>query len=211
MLNMAEAEKTAQPEPSMEEILSSIRRIISEEAPPEPPVIVPVVEKEVSSPDVLNLTQVLEEDGSVVDLEAEQPLEISLEDNFVPEPVLAEPVLQEEIAPEPEPEPIAPVLVATPVPPVHENILLSDIESLLSPNSQDSAAHALGRLAETVEAARGLSLESLPLGDGARTVENIVLTLLRPILKEWLDQNLPVLVERIVEKEISRLTKRIDE
>ena len=31
---------------------------------------------------------------------------------------------------------------------------------------------------------------------------------LRPMLKEWLDQNLPQLVERYVEREIVRLTRR---
>jgi hypothetical protein len=32
--------------------------------------------------------------------------------------------------------------------------------------------------------------------------------MLRPMLKEWLDQNLPPMVERYVEREISRLTRR---
>ena len=34
--------------------------------------------------------------------------------------------------------------------------------------------------------------------------------LLRPLLKEWLDQNLPDIVERVVRKEIARVTDRLD-
>jgi cell pole-organizing protein PopZ len=36
----------------------------------------------------------------------------------------------------------------------------------------------------------------------------MVKEMLRPMLKEWLDRNLPPMVERIVEREIVRLTRR---
>ena len=39
-----------------------------------------------------------------------------------------------------------------------------------------------------------------------RTMEDVVLDALRPMLKEWLDANLPTLVEAMVAKEISRIT-----
>ena len=42
------------------------------------------------------------------------------------------------------------------------------------------------------------------------TLESIVRELLRPLLKEWLDQNLPDIVERVVRKEIARVTDRLD-
>jgi cell pole-organizing protein PopZ len=45
------------------------------------------------------------------------------------------------------------------------------------------------------------------LGDGAITLEEIVKELLRPQLQEWLDQNLPGLVERLVREEIERLAR----
>ena len=41
-----------------------------------------------------------------------------------------------------------------------------------------------------------------------RNLEDIVKELLRPMLKEWLDKNLPTMVERFVEREIVRLTRR---
>ena len=41
-----------------------------------------------------------------------------------------------------------------------------------------------------------------------RTVEELVSELLRPMLKAWLDDNLPALVERLVRAEIERVTRR---
>ena len=46
------------------------------------------------------------------------------------------------------------------------------------------------------------------LGTGGKTVEELVKETLRPMLKEWLDKNLPQVVERYVEREIVRLTRR---
>lgn len=40
------------------------------------------------------------------------------------------------------------------------------------------------------------------------TLEGLVREMLRPMLKDWLDQRLPVLVEHLVEKEIARITGR---
>lgn len=46
------------------------------------------------------------------------------------------------------------------------------------------------------------------LGNGGKTIEDLVKEMLQPMLKEWLDKNLPPMVERYVEREISRLTRR---
>ena len=42
----------------------------------------------------------------------------------------------------------------------------------------------------------------------ARTLEDLVQDMLRPMLKSWLDQNLPTMVERLVRSEIERVTRR---
>jgi cell pole-organizing protein PopZ len=68
----------------------------------------------------------------------------------------------------------------------------------------------LSSLANTVEIER---LSSAPVsatfvGNGHRTLEDMVIELMRPLLKDWLDQNLPVIVERLVQKEIDRIAKR---
>jgi hypothetical protein len=46
------------------------------------------------------------------------------------------------------------------------------------------------------------------LGASGKTIEEMVKDMLRPMLKEWLDRNLPPIVERYVEREIVRLTRR---
>lgn len=45
----------------------------------------------------------------------------------------------------------------------------------------------------------------LPIGNGAITLERLTRELMRPMLKEWLDQHLPMMVERLVREEIERL------
>ncbi len=45
------------------------------------------------------------------------------------------------------------------------------------------------------------------LSNNARTLEDLVKEMLRPMLKSWLDDNLPGLVERIVKAEIERVSR----
>ena len=54
------------------------------------------------------------------------------------------------------------------------------------------------------------SVRDVPLGNTQQTLEDLVKELLRPMLKDWLDDNLPLLVERLVEKEIARLVNRAE-
>jgi len=74
------------------------------------------------------------------------------------------------------------------------------IDSLLSNEAATAATGSFAGLTGAVSHARGL-----PVGSGNKTLEEIVKELLRPMLKEWLDDNLPGLVERLVEKEIVKL------
>jgi len=46
------------------------------------------------------------------------------------------------------------------------------------------------------------------MGNGNRTLEDMVIELMRPLLKEWLEKNLSVIVERLVQKEIDRISKK---
>jgi len=46
------------------------------------------------------------------------------------------------------------------------------------------------------------------IGNGARTLEEMAMQLMKPLLKEWLDQNLPPIVDRLVHKEIERITRK---
>ena len=51
------------------------------------------------------------------------------------------------------------------------------------------------------------SLANVVLGQNARTLEDLVKEMLRPMLKSWLDDNLPGVVERIVRAEIERVSR----
>ncbi|HWE75104.1 MAG TPA: DUF2497 domain-containing protein [Stellaceae bacterium] len=108
-----------------------------------------------------------------------------------PEPLTFEP------EPEPELEPIAePPRAAAP-----------DTASLVDRLISDRAAAAsLAAMSELVSRShREPNIESLPMGNASQTLEELTRELLRPILKTWLDENLPQIVERIVREEIGRL------
>jgi uncharacterized protein len=68
-------------------------------------------------------------------------------------------------------------------------------ERLISTSTDASVANAFGKLAHTV------------LTQNARTLEDLVREMLKPMLKAWLDDNLPGLVERLVRAEIERVAR----
>ena len=83
--------------------------------------------------------------------------------------------------------------------------------SLVGGGIAGSAASAFARLNQAVQDSVPPPAAADPgpvVGTGGKTVEELVKETLRPMLKEWLDQNLPQLVERYVEREIVRLTRR---
>jgi cell pole-organizing protein PopZ len=51
------------------------------------------------------------------------------------------------------------------------------------------------------------SLAQTVIGQNARTLEDLVKEMLRPLLKSWLDDNLPGVVDRIVRAEIERVSR----
>ena len=51
------------------------------------------------------------------------------------------------------------------------------------------------------------SLAHTLIGQNARTLEDLVKEMLRPLLKSWLDDNLPGVVDRIVRAEIERVSR----
>jgi cell pole-organizing protein PopZ len=177
----------------MEEILASIRRIISEEdvpadakgddlpippAEPEPPAAVAVAVEPEPEPEsepaleegedeVLELTERVE---SLGDIDAYSPTTA---------PVLEEPVAVAYEEPAPEPP------------------LAADMgEGLVGPEAASLAASAFTRLSSNIG-----------LGNGDATLEQIVRELLRPLLKQWLDDNLPGIVQTAVDAEVERIAR----
>lgn len=158
------AGQASETDPSMEDILASIRRILSEdEAPaagPPPPVAEPP--HEATGDGVLVLDPAM----------------------MVPEP--ADPV-----------DPPRSVPSVAPPPP-----LSAVTEGLVAPEAAAAAASSVSSLMRTL-AERNVQVRS-----GGPTIEDIVREELRPLLKAWLDENLPGLVERLVRAEIERVVGR---
>jgi uncharacterized protein len=214
-------------EPSMEEILASIRRIIADDdaskpaktpestAPPKPaaaampsrpaPAVTPsstappaaakpVVKPAVPAPSAANSQD--EIDAMLAELDA--PPKVT------PNPTAAQPAAADVFdlteamtAPTPPPGPApnfrtidgtSDVVFSNKPEPPPDRALISN-ETIAAVDS------AFNTLAHTV------------IGQNARTLEDLVREMLRPMLKSWLDDNLPGMVERIVRAEIERVSR----
>lgn len=175
-------------DPSMEDILASIRRILSEDegeqgapaAPPEP--LPPPAEDS----DVLAL------DPSML---VEAPPAIPLPSPAPPPPLRMEsPLPGMHTVRSPEPVPLPP-----PAPPPEARP-----EALLGPEAAAAAASSVGSLLRTLVSER----QQVAVYRGGPTIEDMVREEIRPLLKLWLDANLPPLVERLVRAEIERVVGR---
>ena len=76
-------------------------------------------------------------------------------------------------------------------------------EALVAPAVAAATTAAVGQLLRAVAQERGA-----PVHRGGPTIEDVVREELRPLLKAWLDQHLPPLVERLVRAEIERVVGR---
>lgn len=188
---------SAQQEPTMEEILASIRRIISEDSEPAkggaPGASAAPQQKE---PEVLELTQV------VAETPAPQPAKP------VPQPQperRSEPKAKPARAAEPQAEP-APRKPAPPPPQPPRNDMELDMvdkddkpDTLVSGQTHSAISAAFSLLSRDRDVA-------VSAGE-ARTLEDIVAQMLKPMLKEWLEDNLPEMVERVVREEVERAAR----
>jgi hypothetical protein len=206
-------------EPSMEEILASIRRIIADDdtakpvagappprpaalpprtpVPPSPPVAAPppveppppvvmdqrsidamLAEPAPVADDVLDLTEQMAEPAPD-ETPSFQTIDGQSDVIFTDPPAQPEPRMVEEPPRRPQP---------APQPAMHDR-------SLMSSHTSAAVDSAFNALAQTV------------LVQNARTLEDLVREMLRPLLKSWLDDNLPGMVERIVKAEIERVAR----
>lgn len=161
----------------MEEILQSIRKIIAEEGDAVP--AEPQANAEVvPGSDVLELTQMIEEPASTsgaAGIDILQQIDASLAPAAEPTPAFTPP-------PAVEPAPSGDTLLSQPV-----------------------AAVSAEKMKKVVLAKPAPPPIPSPQFRSGHTVEELVVETLKPMLKEWLDTNLPTVVERIVEKEVRKL------
>ncbi len=143
----------------MEDILSSIKRIISEEdapsARPRRPVRPPTLAAVPRAPDPV--------EDEVLELNDPMP----------------KPVEPPRAAAAPDPAPAA-----------------KPADSFVSDDTISATRGTLDMLSRLV-------IKPEPANDG--TLEGLVREMLRPMLREWLDANLPEMVERIVAREIAKI------
>jgi cell pole-organizing protein PopZ len=179
----------------MEDILASIRRILNEEeAPAEAgaPVEAP------AGDDVLVLDQSMMVSSGVHMPEAretEPEPEPAVRDVELPAAHL-EPITT-------KPEPSSKELAAAASKQTHAVEAPAKLPDLMAPETSAAATSSVGNLVRSLTAGRATQVYS-----GGPTLEDIVRAELRPMLKEWLDTNLPPLVERLVRIEIERVVGR---
>lgn len=175
----AEVEK----DQSMEEILQSIRRIIAEENNEEAAPSPKEAEKTMAKGStILELTDVVQDDGSVVNVKAETL-------------------------------PAANSTAASPggdvLNQIDSALTREAVEGIVSPKVSEAAAAVLRNVTSGVTSRELPPVQAVPFRSGA-TVEDLVMEALRPMLKTWLDNNLPTLVERVVEREVRRIAASVN-
>lgn len=260
---MADTKRDEQ-EPSIEEILASIREIISDEEEvdpadlpsaaelseqkPEKPAASPMSDDDISAlfdepapaapepapvaakPAPAPAAPVVADEDDIIELTNEVPPSNPLDGINFDKPVQTvdfdEPEEEKPQAPEPEPEPEsmdkdfdidalfdtaadetptpAPVFeepaVAAPSPSYEPAESAADNhEALLNETAKSAAMGSLTKLAQNIAISRQ------PSGN---TLEDVVRDMLRPMLKDWLDKNLPAIIERQVSRELEKLTKQ---
>ena len=211
-------EKNNSDEPSIEEILSSIREIISEDdeeegiakqdAPaPAKPVSEPVAAEE-EDDDVLDLSQFAAADEPQSEKAPADPFDSiavaqpESDDFDIVEMVDSDDGLADILGNDDEEEeddmPVEDVFEA-PVINAAQDTESDEKDALIDKVAEGATVSAMARLAENISLARS--------ADGV-TLEDIVRDLLRPMLKNWLDENLPDIIERLVSQELERLAQK---
>lgn len=179
-------------DPSMEEILQSIKKIIADDGKDTPaPAEAPKTNGANAIPgsDVLELTDMVKDDGTIEPVSA-MPA--------TPTPVNNDVLSKIDQALASESAPTAQSTI-TPSTTITETTLLSDTAAL-------AAASQFKKL-QVEEPLPPLVTTPSPVMASGNTVEAMVMQMLKPMLKDWLDANLPAIVERIVTVEIRKLTK----
>ena len=115
-------------------------------------------------------------------------------------------------APEPEPEPPPP-----PAPePTPARVPLADVlqltpemvtSEIISAPTVTAATDILADLARAILDRRDIAVDEAGRN---MTLEGMVREMLKPMLREWLDRNLPYLIERLVKKEIDTMINRAE-
>jgi cell pole-organizing protein PopZ len=186
-------------EPTMEEILASIRWIISEDDAPAPKVAAApppghtVLEAALPPgppPEPVHEPEAFHAPPEDDVLELTEPLAQEPEPSYEPPPPAYEP------PPAPVYESMGDLDFSAPSPPPAAPPSYAHEEHLVGDPAADAAASYFGQLSRSV---------AVP--SNGRTLEDIVVAVLRPMLKDWLDRYLPQIVEAKVQAEVERISR----
>ncbi|TMJ02613.1 MAG: DUF2497 domain-containing protein [Alphaproteobacteria bacterium] len=208
-------------EPSMEEILASIRRIIADDdgekpaarpearAPEPPPAKAPVPPpKPAPAPPPGNKQDDIDAMMAGLMDEAPEPppppppkpepadvLELTEEMQAPAPPAFRKIDATQDVVFDETPEPAPPIRAPAEPPRAAYTPPPTAEEAIISSATAAAVDSAFNALAHTV------------LVQNAKTLEDLVKEMLRPMLQHWLDNNLPTLVERLVRAEIERVAR----
>jgi uncharacterized protein len=221
----------------MEEILSSIRRIIADEetddrnsgddelgaaeaqseALDDETLARAAEDEDDADEDVLELTKVVRESGEVIDLQGERSSsDAALDDEEARDDDV---IRHDEARDDDEHIELAPAEYAPEEEPAaagrdhiqrKDQIVHSQHARSAELMSATTASVAGGAFAKLSQALQRTPEEAAVADTSGRTVEQFIEDIARPMLKEWLDENLPPIVERLVQKEIQKISRRAE-
>jgi uncharacterized protein len=232
-------EPREQQEPSMEEILSSIRRIIADEDTDNSPgddelgaaeahsealdddaeaLARAAEEDDDADEDVLELTKMVRESGEVIDLQGERS---STDEAMYDEARYDDGARDDDRARNDNDQrrELAPADHASEEEPAgagrdhiqrKDQVVHSEHARAAELMSATTASVAGGAFAKLSQALQRTPEEESVAETSGRTVEQFIEDIARPMLKEWLDENLPPIVERLVQKEIQKISRRAE-
>ena len=175
----------------MEDILSSIRKIINEEASP-----LPNLDED---DDILELTQEVQEDGAIISHSNSNATTSQIETiGAINAPVTQ----QEDTHTMTKDTPLKETEKLKEPQGTGDSTDLDHLEEVLvSRAAADASVATLAALSRRVSRRK-----EEPIGE--QTVDQLMRSILKPLIREWLDDHLPQVVERIVSREVTRLVQR---
>jgi hypothetical protein len=211
-------------EPSMEEILASIRRIIADDdaskpakasetaAPPRQPPAAAVSARPAPPPKPVTPPPAASKPAApTLAANSQDEIDAMLAKLDAPPKATGKPAATQSVTPAdvfdltesmtapatlpPEPAPSLRIIGGT-----------SDVVFATNPEPSSGRALISNETIAAVDSAFN-TLAHTVIGQNARTLEDLVREMLRPMLKSWLDDNLPGMVERIVRAEIERVSR----
>ncbi len=190
-------------EPSMEEILASIRRILKEDEAEHPAKVDLDDDVLVLDSSMLARPVDLSSATTMPPAEPPPPLDTAVQpgaQHIASEPAFFAPSYRG-AAHDADPAPASAYYSPAREDEMPENVEPPD--GLMSNEASSKAASSVGALIRSISSERSAAVTR-----GGLTIEDIVREEIRPILKAWLDSHLPSLVERIVRAEIERVVDR---